>query len=48
MADVLEPGTTRFRGLLLYYLVRGLKRARRAGKNGRVGIAGLYVRCRSN
>lgn len=25
LANVLEPGITRFRGLLLFYLVRGLK-----------------------
>ncbi|XP_060852323.1 SET domain-containing protein SmydA-8-like [Rhopalosiphum padi] len=29
LADVLEPGITRFRGLLLYYLVRGLKQLKR-------------------
>ncbi|CAH1736023.1 unnamed protein product [Aphis gossypii] len=29
LADVLEPGITRFRGLLLYYLVCGLKQLKR-------------------
>lgn len=29
LADVLEPGITRFRGLLLYYLVRGLRQLKR-------------------
>ncbi|KAE9539884.1 hypothetical protein AGLY_005136, partial [Aphis glycines] len=29
LADILEPGITRFRGLLLYYLVRGLKQLKR-------------------
>jgi len=36
LADVLEPGMTRFRGLLLFYLVRGLKRSKRID-NRRVG-----------
>lgn len=37
LADILEPGITRFRGLLLYYIVRGLKRLARL-KNEQVGI----------
>ncbi|VVC43205.1 Zinc finger, MYND-type [Cinara cedri] len=32
LADVLEPGITRFRGLLLFYLVRGLKQLNRVTK----------------
>lgn len=36
MADVLEPGMTRFRGLLLFYLVRGMKRSKQI-ENTRVG-----------
>jgi len=37
LADVLEPGITRFRGLLLYYLVPGLKQLKRK-KHRRVGV----------
>ncbi|XP_025405379.1 uncharacterized protein LOC112679701 [Sipha flava] len=32
LADVLEPGITRFRGLLLFYLVCGLKKLKRIKK----------------
>lgn len=38
LADVLEPGITRFRGLLIFYLVRGLIRLNRI-KNKRVSTA---------
>lgn len=42
LADVLEPGITRFRGLLLFYLVRGLKRLNGLDKYKRVGIVLLF------
>lgn len=37
LADVLEPGITRFRGMLLYYLVCGLKRLMHV-ENNRVSV----------
>jgi len=42
LADVLEPGITRFRGLLLYYLVRGLRQLKRM-KHRRVGFLSYFI-----
>lgn len=42
LADVLEPGITRFRGLLLYYLVRGLRQLKRM-KHRQVRVLSYFI-----
>lgn len=44
ISDTLEPGITRFRGLLHFYLVRGLKRLQKV-ENNRVDITLLRTKC---